>query len=317
MMQTNLAFLLLIIGMLSILLAVLGGGRKRESMARRIALVADSDEAKAPQGAASVFRKRLEQFAVAVRRIVSIGMGRRWAMTASGLLLLTAAASSGVAALFVIDVLTEFSEASTLIFAAAAFMIMPRLILAWQQRGAEAAFIQAFPDALDAITRMLQAGLPIASAIRSVGSEAPAPINRVFINIADQINIGVGIADALDWSSKDVGLPDFRFFTVAVGLQSSTGGNLVSMLERLSDIMRKRRAVRKKAKAVTAEIRFAAYILGALPFLTIGALLVIQPDYLNILFGDPRGRTVVWVAGALLLLAVFSMRSMMGSINKI
>ena len=184
---------------------------------------------------------------------------------------------------------------------AGGFIMAPRFILSRQQWQAETAFTEAFPETLDsghahASGRHADRG---GAALR--GQMKPRqPINGVFSNIADQTNIGVSISDALDASSSRIGLPDFRFFAVAIVLQSTTGGNMVSTLERLSEIIRKRRAVRKKAKAVTAEVRFAAYILGALPFLTVGALLVIQPDYLDVLFADPRGHVVMGMAAGLL-----------------
>ena len=126
-------------------------------------------------------------------------------------------------------------------------------------------FTNLFPDAVDMVSRLLRAGTPITYAIQVTGEEAPPPVNEVFKMIADQIRIGIPVAEALDMSSKMVALPDFRFFAVAAIMQYSTGGNLVSTLEELSQIMRKRHAARLKARAMSAEIRFSAYVLGSLP----------------------------------------------------
>ncbi|MDU6829336.1 MAG: type II secretion system F family protein, partial [Bradyrhizobium sp.] len=94
-----------------------------------------------------------------------------------------------------------------------------------------------------------------------------------------------------------------------------TGGNLTATLESLSDIIRKRRAARLKAKAATGEIRLTAYTLGAIPILTTGALLVVQPRYLTPLWTDPRGHLILVLAGALLLLSFLTMRKMMRSVT--
>jgi tight adherence protein B len=137
----------------------------------------------------------------------------------------------------------------------------------------------------------------------------------VFATIADQLKIGVPIEEAFDTSSRQIGLPDFRFFTVAVALQYSTGGNLTATLESLSDILRKRRATRLKAKAATGEIRITAYTLGGIPFLTTGALLILDPTYLTPLWTDPRGHMILGIAGGGLFLSYFSMRMMMRSVT--
>jgi tight adherence protein B len=162
---------------------------------------------------------------------------------------------------------------------------------------------------------MLRAGLPATLAIRTVGNDAAPPVNAEFANIADQMRIGVPLSEAIEASSLRIGLADFRFFSVAVALQHSTGGNLVNTLDILSQIMRKRRAVRMKAKAVTSEIRLSAYVLGALPFVTSAAILVIQPNYLTPPFNDPRGQMILAIAVGGLVLSVWAMRLMMKSVS--
>ena len=140
--------------------------------------------------------------------------------------------------------------------------LVPRMLLQRQRRKMARAFSDLFPDALDAIGRMLRAGLPISAAVQAVSAELPPPVNAVFAMVADQMGIGVPIDEALDVSSRYIGMPDFRFFTVAVVLQHMTGGNLAGTLGILSEIVRKRRAVRLKAGATTAEIRVFGLCTG-------------------------------------------------------
>ncbi|HKJ60857.1 MAG TPA: type II secretion system F family protein, partial [Hyphomicrobiales bacterium] len=101
----------------------------------------------------------------------------------------------------------------------------------------------------------------------------------------------------------------------SVNLQYATGGNLVFTLESLASVIRKRRAVRAKAKALTSEIRMSAYVLGSLPLLTLSALLIIQPDYLSPLIYDPRGHTILAMAAGGLLLSMITMKKMMKSVT--
>ena len=111
-------------------------------------------------------------------------------------------------------------------------------------------------------------------------------------------------------------MPDFRFFAIAVALQHETGGNLTQALENLSELMRKRRAARLKAKAATGEIRMTAYTLAAIPVLTVGCAgspfgPAISPRYLRI-----RAAMFILAAAAGCLLAAFvSMRSLMGRLT--
>jgi tight adherence protein B len=161
------------------------------------------------------------------------------------------------------------------------------------------------------VVRMVRAGLPVGPSLRIVGDEADPPLSTVFTGIANLADIGIPLADALATTGEAVGSPDFRFFGVAVALQQATGGNLAATLETLSEIIRKRRAVRLKARAATSEIRISAIVLGAIPFFIVGALLVVSPGYLEPLISDPRGNFIVGAALLSLLLAFVTMRTMM------
>ena len=311
-----LALVLLLFGAAVLTAALMMSRRTRLQMEQRLNLVAGvRDTRVTAETLGGLLKVRTQKFDVQVRRIFTIGIKCTWAMQISSLtLLLVAAISAGGA-----WILTYHFFALSLLLSGAvslfASFIVPRFLLSRQQSRTERKFIEMFPDAVDTVARMVRAGLPITAAMRTIAIDALPPVNTVFATIADQLKIGVPIEDTLDASSREIGLPDFRFFTVAVALQYSTGGNLSTTLDILSDIIRKRRAARLKAKAATGEIRITAYTLGGIPVLTIGALLVIQPGYLTPLFTDPRGHLIIGMAGAAMLLAFLSMRMMMRSVT--
>jgi tight adherence protein B len=260
-------------------------------------------------------KAKSRQFNEKLRRFFTLGSARTWGMKTGTAGLLSMIVVAGATVWLV----TRIALGLPLVFAipltGVVAFLMPRAILLRQQKEVESQFTDLFPDAVVAISRMLRAGLPITTAVRSISHEAPPPVNDVFTLIADQIEIGAPIEDALDASSRHIGLPDFRFFAVAVVLQHATGGNLAATLEILADIVRRRRAVRLKARATTAEIRVSAYVLGALPFLIVGTLLIIQPGYLAPLVTDPRGHVILGLAVGGLLLAGLTMRQMMRSVT--
>jgi tight adherence protein B len=205
----------------------------------------------------------------------------------------------------------------TLPGAAALSIVLPRAILRRQQSRAEAAFMNHFPAAIDMAIRMLRAGLPVTAIVRVIGREAPSPINQVFTRLADQLEIGLSFTEALNAMSERIGLADFRFFVMAVSLQSDTGGNLATTLETLSAIIRKRREIRLQARSSTAEVRVSALLLGGLPLLVTVLLLVTNPRYLLPLFADRRGNLIVLVALAMLGFGVVSMRQMMRRVTRV
>ena len=245
-----------------------------------------------------------------LRQAFTYGMKQNWGVRRSGATLLVVAMLAALAAA------AAGMALSLPIWLAAPLGLvagcgLSRLLANSEQRRAEVQFTEHFPGALDTVVRVLRAGLPISAAIRAVTEEAPESVAQIFGEMADQLDIGVSMSDALAYATQRVHIGDFRFFTVSVALQHATGGNLASTLETLTDIIRRRRGVRLKVKALTAEVRMSSYILGAVPLLVLAGLSVVAPTYLSPLFHDPRGKLILIGAATNLAAGFFTMRALM------
>jgi tight adherence protein B len=250
-----------------------------------------------------------------LRRIFAVGLPRRWGMRAGAPALLIAALLGGAAAWFGLTAGLHMGNWISIPVTLGLCFLAPRTLLKRQQGKADKAFMEVFPETIEMIVRMLRAGLPITGAVRAVGSEAPPPVDAVFTRIADEMAIGIPFEDALATAGHYIGLSDFQFFSVAVALQRATGGNLTQTLKILSDIMRKRRAMRLKARATTGEVRMSAYVLGAIPFVVLGGLLLMTPEYLAPLLADRRGNILIATAVIMLLAGFGTIRQMMRSVT--
>lgn len=293
--------------------------KTRLDLSRRVGLVGHGGGKKAVTGTVEMTVAGETGWRLAlgtdVRAFYSWRLPRTWGMTAGGITLIVIGLCGGAAAWAATRLGLHLSDLFALPATLLAAVWAPRAWLKRQQSGADAKFMAVFPDTIDMIIRMLRAGLPITSAVRAVGQEALPPVNEVFTNLADKMAIGITFEDALATAGERIGLPDFRFFAVAISLQRATGGNLATTLDILSDLMRKRRAARLKAKATTGEVRMSAYVLGGIPFFIIGGLLIMAPAYLAPLLTDPRGRVLVAVATGSLLTGFIIIGRMMRSVT--
>jgi len=175
----------------------------------------------------------------------------------------------------------------------------------------ERVLYQQMPDALSMIVRSVRAGLPVTEAFSIVAREAPALTAHEFTLLHAQISVGVVTDDALWAMAERVRLREYRFLAIALTLQSQTGGNLAETLDNLSDVIRKRIALRRRGRALAAEARATALALCALPFIAASALFLISPDYISLLVTDPIGNKILMGAAGLLGLGLWSMRTMM------
>jgi len=198
--------------------------------------------------------------------------------------------------------------ATTLVGAAAA--TAPTLVLRFAQSRYQRRFLDAFPDALDLIVRAVRSGLPAPEAIELVAREVRPPVGLEFQRLMDEVRIGTEMAQALQHAADRIRVPDFRFFAVSLLLQRQTGGGIADTLASLSGIIRQRKAVRAKARALAAEAQASAAIVATAPFIAGGGLFLINRDLMSVLITDPRGRFMLGIAAASLLTGIASMRVM-------
>ncbi len=157
-------------------------------------------------------------------------------------------------------------------------------------------FVGQFPDAIDLIVRGLKSGLPIHETIGAIARELPEPLGNEFRAIDAGLKLGQTLDEAL-WQSADrIAAAEYRFFVISLSVQRETGGNLAETLSNLSDLLRRRRQMKLKIRAVSSEARASAYIIGSLPFVMGGVLYLINPGYVGELFADPRGHVMVGIS---------------------
>jgi len=241
-------------------------------------------------------------------RPILVGSGPTWGVRSSTMRLFIYASAAALTAIILFRLALHLPLWLWAPITLAAFFVLPRVIVRQEQHRVETRFVAFFPDAVDMVVRMVRAGLPVTATMRTLGERAAPPVDTVFAAVAAQIEIGIPLEDALANMAERVGLADFRFFATAVSLQRATGGNLAVTLETLCEIIRKRRAIRMKANAATAEVRISAIVLSVIPFFITGALTIMAPSYLAPLITDPRGNVLVGIAILSLTLAGLTMR---------
>jgi len=158
------------------------------------------------------------------------------------------------------------------------------------------AFIDQFPDAVDLVVRATRAGIPLAEAIRSVAAEAGEPVRSEFKTMADGLGLGIDYQRVFQAAAARVRLVDFQFFLICLTIQRETGGPVADTLASLSQVLRQRKELRDKVKALTAEPRLSAGLIAAIPLVAGVILSFVSPATIAFLFDDPDGRNIFLLA---------------------
>jgi tight adherence protein B len=187
---------------------------------------------------------------------------------------------------------------------------VPNWILGFLRKRRIALFLHEFPGAIDIIIRGVKAGLPVADCFRVIAGEGQEPVRGEFRKIVESSAIGLSIGEASERFAERVPVPEASFFSIVINIQQRSGGNLSEALSNLSAVLRDRKKMKEKIKAMSAEAKASAGIIGSLPFFVGGAVYLTTPSYMMVLFTTTMGKFIL--GGCLLWMAigVFIMRKM-------
>jgi tight adherence protein B len=166
------------------------------------------------------------------------------------------------------------------------------------------------PEAADFIARALRAGHSFTNVLQIVGNELPEPLSADFRIAREEINYGVPMSEALHNMAARIPLTDLRYLIIAVLIQRETGGNLAEILTNISHIIRARLKLVAKVRVLSAEGRMSAWILGLLPLAVAAMLMLTNPSYIQILWTDPTGIKLLWIALGMIVIGVIWLRKM-------
>ena len=186
-----------------------------------------------------------------------------------------------------------------------AMLFMVRAAYRWIIGRFRLRFLAAFPDTLDLIIRAVRAGIPAVQAICIAGVESEEPVRATFRTMGDALLVGADVKEVLEQAAARLQLADFSFFTVCLILQRETGGNLGDTLETLAAIVRSRRDIRAKSKALTAEGKLASKMIAAVPFVIMVVFYVVNRPYLQTLTNTHAGHKILALAGGLMTVGLW------------
>ena len=187
---------------------------------------------------------------------------------------------------------------------------LPAGYLYWLKSQRMAMFARQLPEALELVSRSLRAGHALSVGLKLVGEEASDPIGTEFRRVFDEVSMGVALPQALQNMTDRLDSVDLRFFVTSVLVQRETGGNLAEIIDSLAGLIRMRFELQLRIKALSAEGRFSAVVLFALPLIIAVGLFKMAPDYMMTLFTDPTGQNMVMVGSFLMVTGAFIMKRM-------
>ncbi|MBU3724086.1 MAG: type II secretion system F family protein [Burkholderiaceae bacterium] len=186
-------------------------------------------------------------------------------------------------------------------------LMLPWLVLRYRKKKRLQVIEEQLPDALDAISRAMQAGNSLAGALAAVSKESPDPLGGELRIVSEEINFGRSVKDGLLGFSQRLDSLDIRYFVLAVLIHSQTGGNLSSLLSSLATLIRERMRLKRRARVLSAEGRLSGWVLTLLPFITAFLIYLMNPDFLKVLWTTSTGILLLQINAVMMTIGLYWM----------
>ena len=203
-----------------------------------------------------------------------------------------------------------FGPLPTLGFGFSAGILLPHFFVNFKRKRRLRKFSNEFPNAVDVIVRGVKAGLPLVDCLKVIGRESVEPVRSEFQEIVEDQTLGMPLADAVGRLPERIPLAEANFFAIVVIIQSRTGGSLSEALSNLSKVLRDRKKMSGKIRAMSAEAKSSAGIIGSLPIIVAVLVWLTSPDYIALLFTTLVGNVVLVCCGLWMLMGSLVMRKM-------
>jgi tight adherence protein B len=187
---------------------------------------------------------------------------------------------------------------------------LPHWLLGFLAKRRVARFIEEFPGSVDIIIRGIKAGLPVADCFRMIATEAAEPVRSEFRQIVESQTIGLSIGEATERFAERMPVAEASFFSIVISLQEKSGGNLSEALGNLAGVLRERKKMKAKVRAMSAEAKASAGIIGSLPFLVGLAVWFTNQPYMAVLFNTTVGNVIIAASLLWMAVGVFIMKNM-------
>jgi tight adherence protein B len=195
-------------------------------------------------------------------------------------------------------------------FGLAVGLLLPHWYVNFKRRRHFKRFTATLADAVDVVVRGVKVGLPLNECFKIVAREVRSPVKEQFQLIVEDQLVGMPLADATERLCERIPIPEARFLSIVIAIQSRSGGSLAETLSNLSTVLRDRQKMFDKIKALSSEAKASAYIIAALPLFVIGALAVISPAYIALLFTERTGHIVLVASALMMVTGCLVMRKM-------
>lgn len=220
----------------------------------------------------------------------------------------------GVAALFLLVPfafgISLFQIGISLAAATVGYML-PAMWLSGKRKGRKSRIEVQLVDMLGLVSNSLKSGYGLMQSFEFASKQMDPPLAVELRRMLREANLGLSAEDALNAMGERIDSADLDMVLTAVNIQRAVGGNLAEILDKVAFTMRERERIRGEIATLTSQQRMTGIVIGGLPVFMFGIFMVLNPDYMSLLFTDMAGRLILVTAIGLEVLGYLVIKKIM------
>ena len=185
---------------------------------------------------------------------------------------------------------------------------LPRFWVGRRIGGRLGAFNKQLADTITLLSNSLRAGSSFLQSIELVSRETPAPMGEEMGRVVREVNLGLGMEEALANLVRRIKSDDLDLMVTAIGVQQQVGGNLAEILDTIAFTIRERVRIKGEINTLTAQGRMSGYLVAFLPIGIAVALNFINPAFMQPLFTQLLGQILLGVGGVMMVIGFFAIQ---------
>jgi tight adherence protein B len=186
--------------------------------------------------------------------------------------------------------------------------MLPALYVALRKRRRRYAIDKQLAEGLSYIANSIRAGFAMLQAFDAAAQRLQPPLSEEFSRLVADVRLGASLEDALTAMGNRVGSYDLDMVITAILIQRSSGGNLSEVLDNVAETIRERDRIRGEIRVLTAQQRFAAWVLSLWPVVLAGIFFLLNPDLMSNLWKEQAGVVMLVIAAVLQVLGFVTIR---------
>jgi tight adherence protein B len=186
--------------------------------------------------------------------------------------------------------------------------MLPRFYVGRRIGGRLGSFNKQLADTITLLSNSLRAGSSFLQSIELVSRETPAPMGEEMGRVVREVNLGLGMEEALANLVRRIKSDDLDLMVTAIGVQQQVGGNLAEILDTIAFTIRERVRIKGEIRTLTAQGRYSGYLVAFLPIGIMITLNFINPEFMQPLFTELIGQILLVVGGIMMLIGFFAIQ---------